>query len=267
MTGQSLSRLTLDEFTTDSRPRRSSDPLYLIKRNKHHDNDNTSGTCRCGGEHHGCGCGCKTCGCRLIHFKDESNSEAYGGEGGRRQGVPGPGVDLPDRGSRFDLSSSSVGTAGSLNNGSFDNSYEARGHFDGHHMASANINGVGNQFSASEDEDDGENAWRNFISPNNSLDHLYLENEDSSGMIMPGIMDGSMLAARGSSIEVGERSLLNSEYESSFTQPSATASQTLTGAGAAFEQAYGQHFVLQPLRLTPECRHTINIPICARCLH
>jgi len=147
-----------------------------------------------------------------------------------------------------------------VSNGSFDNSFEARGHFGGHHVASTTINGIGHQFAATEEEEDGHDAWRLFVSPANSLDHLSFD-EDSSGMVIPGLMDDSTLAAHGSGIDIDERSILSSDYESSFVQPSATASEVLPGIGAAFQH----HFLVRPLRLTPECRHTINTPICARC--
>ncbi|KIW63170.1 hypothetical protein PV04_10036 [Phialophora macrospora] len=173
-------------------------------------------------------------------------------------------VDPPDRTSRFDSSSSSPRTDFSRfsSDGSLDGSLDARGHFGGHHAASVYINGTGHQFAASEEEEDGHLAWADFISPPDSLDHISFE-QDSSGMVIPGLLDDSALAARGSGIGIDDRSLLNSEYESSFAQPSATASQVLTGVGTAF----ANHFLVRPLRLTPECRHSSNTPICARCMH
>jgi hypothetical protein len=202
--------------------------------------------------------------CRLTYFKDESNREAYGGEGGR-QGMPNPGVDLPDRTSRFDSSWSSRRTDLSRfsSEGSLDGSPQARGHFGGHHAASVYINGTGDQFATEEEEEeDDRHPWDDFISPPDSLDHISFE-QDSSGMVIPGLLDDSALAARGSGIGIDDRSILNSEYESSFIQPSATASQVLTGVGTAF----ANHFVGRPLRLTPECRHSSSTPICARCMH
>jgi len=178
--------------------------------------------------------------------------------------MPSPDVDLPDYASRFDSSSTSARTdeSRSLSNGSFDNSFEARDHFGGHHTATANINGTGQQFS--EEDEDGHHAWPLFVSPDLSA----FEEDDSSGMVIPGLMDDSTLALRGSVSDIGERSLLNSEYESSFTQPSAPASQVLAGTGEAFEhhQHHQHHFIVRPLRLAPECRHSINNPICGRCV-
>jgi hypothetical protein len=148
-----------------------------------------------------------------------------------------------------------------------DGSPQARGHFGGHHAASVYINGTGHQFATDEEEEeDDRHPWADFISPPDSLDHISFE-QDSSGMVIPGLLDDSALAARGSGIGIGigidDRSILNSEYESSFVQPSATASQVLTGVGAAF----ANHFVVRPLRLTPECRHSNSTPSCARCMH
>ncbi len=182
--------------------------------------------------------------------------------------MPCPDVDLPNHASSFDSPLASVGTDDSrfLSDGSFDNSYEAHGPLDGHHIATTNIVGAGHQFAVSEEEEDGHRAWDHFgVSPTNSLDHLFFEEEDSSGMIMAGAgdMDDSMTAVRGSITISDDRTMLNNEYESLFEPPSATASQVLPGVGAAF----GPHFVTHPLRLSPECRHSINHNICTNCTH
>ncbi|OCT46187.1 hypothetical protein CLCR_01333 [Cladophialophora carrionii] len=180
--------------------------------------------------------------------------------------MPGPDVVLPDRTSRFDSSWSSPRTDISRfsSNGSLDNSIGASGHFGGHPAASLYINGMGHQFGPAEEEDDDNPRWADFISSGNSLDHMSFD-QDSSGMVIPGLLDDSALATRGSGIGIAidERSILSSEYESSFPQPSATASQVLTGVGTVF----ANHFLVRPLRLTPECRHSVDRPICARYMH
>jgi hypothetical protein len=255
MAHQPLAGRFSDYFVTDN-PRRSSDPIYS-KEKKFHLDTQTTGCC--GGGHHGCGCGCKTCNCQLTLHKDESNLEAYGGEGGRR-GMLDQDVDLPDHASRFASSSASVRTGGSrsLTDSSFVNSFEVRDHFGGHHPASARIHHDG---YTSEEHEDGHDAWPNYISSGQAAIH-----EDSSGMVIPGWLDDSTLALRGSESDLGQRSLLNSEYELSFHQPSATQSQVLTGAGATFNHVR-HHFLVQPLRLSPECRHSTYTAVCAHCMH
>ena len=256
----SLAAFTQPAF--ESALRGATDPGIVVKSNNNH---TTSGGCCSGGGHHGCGCGCKGCMCRLTLVK-ESNPGAYPGEGGR-QGMPSPDIDLPNHASSFDSSLASVRTddSRSQSEGSFNNSYEAQGHLDGHHTASAYVTGAGNQFAAFEEEEDGHNVWEHFVNPSDSLDRAYVptEEEDSSGMIITGEMDDSTDALRGSDIILDDRVLLTSEYESSWVPPSATASQILPGVGAAF----GQHFLIHPLRLSPECRHSINHSICANCVH
>ncbi|KAJ9614259.1 hypothetical protein H2200_002395 [Cladophialophora chaetospira] len=197
--------------------------------------------------------------------KEKANRAEYPGEGGR-QFVPRPEVDLLNRASSLGTSPASVRTDDSrfLSDESFDNSYEVNGQFNGHHTAGVNITGIGHQFAGSEEEEDGHHAWPLFISPTNSLAHIPHEDDDSSGMVIPGLeMDDSTLAMRGSDANYDQRSVLSSEYETSFVQPSPTASQVLTGAGTAFEN----FFLVRPLRLTPDCRHSINNPICAHCMH
>ncbi|EXJ59448.1 uncharacterized protein A1O5_12073 [Cladophialophora psammophila CBS 110553] len=189
---------------------------------------------------------------------DESNREAYGGQGGR-QDVPGPDAGHPDHISRFDSPSSFESPSSpSLSNGSFDNSFEV-----GNPLArreAADVNSSRTQYASEPDEDE-RHPWTYFTERANSLDHMSF-GEDSSGMVIPGLMDDSVLA-RGPGLSSDDRSILSNQYEPSFVQQSATASQVVVGAGAAFDGQYLPRF----LRLTPECRHDFHHPICARCMH
>jgi len=152
-----------------------------------------------------------------------------------------------------------------MNGGSFDNSYEVHGQLNGHHPANFNHDRVGHVYATSEEEDDGHHAWHDFgISPVNSLDHMTFE-DDSSNMVIPGLMDDSLLVG-GSSSHLSERSILRSEYERMFWQPSASTSQVIVAAGAAFDGQLN-HFIDRPLPLTPECRHSINQPVIPRYMH
>ncbi|KIX97501.1 uncharacterized protein Z520_06953 [Fonsecaea multimorphosa CBS 102226] len=213
---------------------------------RHNSNNQTPiAPCCSGGGHHGCGCGCPGCWCRLrMHFKDEANREVYGGQGGRghgyRSGMPSPGIGGLDRASSSSFESSSPHSS---SNGSFDNSFEASAPLDGHHpaaaaavsAAAASVNTHDAQLILEPDED-GPHPWHSFVerrTASSSLDHI----GDSSGMIVPGLNDDSALT-RGSRSSVADRSTLSSQYEPSFMpqQNSATASQIVAQAGAAFDE-------------------------------
>ena len=83
-------------------------------------------------------------------------------------------------------------------------------------------------------------------------------------MVIPGLEDDSVFARRSNSA-IREQSMLRSEYETSFTQPSATVSQIIIEAGAAFDNDHND-FLVQPLRLNPDCRHGINLSDCTQCM-
>ncbi|KAH0829787.1 hypothetical protein AYO21_06731 [Fonsecaea monophora] len=248
--------------------------------------NNTEGSpCSCcsGGGHHGCGCGCAGCWCRLgHHFKDDSNRETYGGQGGGHGGaggMPSPAVGRPRHVSRFDESASSFQSSGpSLSTGgfSFDNSFEVpapltlgRGQAIAANTAALNINARANgHHHASEDlmDDDGPHPWSLFTESPNSLDHMFF-GDDSSGMVIPGLNDDLAPLARGPGSSVADRTTLSSQYESSFSpQPSvsasASASQIVAHVGAAFEDlspaAAATAAPSRFLRLTPECSHNLH---------
>ncbi|OQU96222.1 hypothetical protein CLAIMM_02332 [Cladophialophora immunda] len=237
-------------------------------------NETPPGDCSSAGGHHCCGCGCAACWCRLTHFKkDESNREAYGGQGGHQGNMPAPGIRRPDRVSSLSFDSpSSFQSSHTLSNGSFNNSFEVPAPLDGHHrQPAAAVTPDGAQHAAAETDDDDPHPWFSFLERADSLDHMSF-GEDSSGMFIPGLADDSTLA-RGPGSSVADRSTLSSQYESFFAlqgqqqqqqqQQSTTASQNLVQVGAAFDDHAPPRF----LRLTPECRHTLHHPICARCMH
>ncbi|OAP55687.1 hypothetical protein AYL99_09839 [Fonsecaea erecta] len=200
-------------------------------------NDGTppGGPCCSGAGHHGCGCGCPGCWCRLLtHFKDESNRETYGGQGGgrRRQhhlDMTSPagtnrsdGVSSP---SSFNSSSPSATTSGSLNSG-----FGAPASLVRHRPAASAviINDTRHTVLESDPDEDSPHPWHTFVeSPiSSSLDHM--------------------------SLSTGDRSILSSQHESSLVheqRSSASASQIIAQAGAVFD---GLAFAPRFLRLTPE---------------
>lgn len=258
------SRAVVFDGPIDNNHRRASAPAPSTKRSKHDNTKPPTGTC-CSGDHHGCGCGCRSCSCRSRLIKDESNREAYSGQGGR-QGIPSPENGLPDTVSRY--APSSIGTEDSryLNHQSFNNSFEMHDHLNNRLPArDLRLDTSGatrSRYAASEMSDDTDHPWHRFLSSADSLDPMSPQGEDSSGMLIPGFETDSMLVHTPAPSN-DDRSLLSSQYEDFFTSQSTTASQLLTGTGTAFTDQFSNQF----LRLTPECRHTRTRQMCQQCMH
>lgn len=232
-------------------PRRRS--AVVVGGTPHHQNiKSTIYACCSGGHVHGCGCDCPGCSCRSIPFKNESNRNAYNGEGG----VPIPGTDRSDYSTRASsLNSNDSGLSREL-----ENSYEAEDPLhewlateDIHrpnYMHDALIEHVDTAFNQ---DDVDEFPFRHFISPGHGT-----ASYASSSMIFENMEGSSMRTEMGGSNSAFASNL--SDYQSAWTQHSMTTSQAVACTGTSFP-------VNNFLPLTPECRHERTRQMCRHCFH
>jgi hypothetical protein len=235
-------------------PRRISAPV-IPGTPSHQPLKSTNHTCCSGGHVHGCGCGCPSCICpRYRPFKDESNRNAYTGQGG---------LDIP-RGdmSDYDMRASSLNSNDSDQSHLTNNSYEVRGPINDR-LATETIHqpnymqrataAIDTATAAFNSDDEDEDPWPHFISPGDSP-----ASEDFSGMMFGNIEGSSMMIEMGGSNSGDTSSLSN--YSSAFPQHSMTISQVVAGTGTSFP-------VNNFLPLTPECRHERTRQMCRHCIH
>jgi len=234
-------------------PRRRSAPVVRGIPN-HQNIKSTVYSCCSGGHIHGCGCDCPGCSCRSVPFKNESNRNAYNGEGG----VPIPGTYRSD----YSTGASSLNSEDSGLSRELENSYEAEDPLNDwlatedlhqtHRMHYALIQHVEAAFNP---DDVDESPFNYFLSPPLSGS---TSSEDSSGLIFENMEGISTRTDMGGSNSAFPSSL--SDYQSARLQQSMTTSQVIAGTGTSFP---ANNF----LPLTPECRHERSRHMCRHCFH
>lgn len=220
---------------------------------RHQPIKSTNHTCCSDGHVHGCGCDCRSCSCRYKPFKDESNRNAYNGQGG---------IEI----SRGDMSDYSM-RASSFNSNDSDqshlmnNSYEVQGPLNDRlatetirqnnymHRSTAAIEIPTTAFNSYDEDED---PWPHFISPGSSPAF-----DDSPGEFES--MEGSSMINWTGGSNSGDASSL-STYDSAFTRHSMTISQAVAFTGTSFP-------VNNFLPLTPDCRHERTRQMCRHCIH
>lgn len=241
-----LSRAVIFDGPTDANQRRASAPTTSVKRANHTNTHPSSSTC-CSGGHHGCGCGCRNCSCQIIPVRDESNREAYSGQGG--PGIPRSAYGFPGRASRLASSIDTEGP-GQLNN----NSYEVHDDWNerfppgtrarNHPVDTHREQTQPNYDAASFSEDD--HPWHHFT----SRDHMSPRDE-LSDIFPDDIADDISMSPEHGGLDSRNLSI----YEALFPPSSVSASQNLIGTGTGFAGVGGGVAVDQFLSLTPEHRH------------